>query len=153
MKISTIERVDMATETVVFWERNFPDLQTGSESAGNIHEYMYRHPGHSHVVFDGNTVKGTALCGHDGKRGFLHHLAADPDQSYRSYISIIHALLKSVIESLLAEGITVCHVFSYRIMDDPSRGSLKKVIRDLRRRSGFRHVTFYFHDIELPIYN
>jgi ribosomal protein S18 acetylase RimI-like enzyme len=30
------------------------------------------------VATDGSTIVGVALCGHDGRRGYIYHLAVDP---------------------------------------------------------------------------
>jgi ribosomal protein S18 acetylase RimI-like enzyme len=30
------------------------------------------------VATDGSAIVGVALCGHDGRRGYIYHLAVDP---------------------------------------------------------------------------
>jgi len=32
----------------------------------------------SRVATDGSTIVGAVLCGHDGRRGHIYHLAVDP---------------------------------------------------------------------------
>jgi N-acetylglutamate synthase len=36
-----------------------------------------RNPGLSQVAEDSGTLAGVALCGHDGPRGYIYHLAVD----------------------------------------------------------------------------
>jgi len=36
--------------------------------------YLQRNPGLSFAAFEKGKVLGAVLCGHDGRRGYLHHL-------------------------------------------------------------------------------
>jgi ribosomal protein S18 acetylase RimI-like enzyme len=40
--------------------------------------FLARNPGLSRVAVDGAAIVGIALCGHDGRRGYIYHLAVDP---------------------------------------------------------------------------
>jgi len=40
--------------------------------------FLARNPGLSKVATDGTAIVGIALCGHDGRRGYIYHLAVDP---------------------------------------------------------------------------
>src|SRR4051794_22337560 len=40
--------------------------------------YLKRNRGMSFVARDGKFLVGAVLCGHDGRRGYLHHLAVAP---------------------------------------------------------------------------
>lgn len=44
----------------------------------SIAEFLLHNPGLSRVATDGTNVVGVALCGHDGRRGHIYHLAVDP---------------------------------------------------------------------------
>jgi ribosomal protein S18 acetylase RimI-like enzyme len=44
----------------------------------NVTEFLARNPGLSCVATDGSKIVGAALCGHDGRRGHIYHLAVDP---------------------------------------------------------------------------
>lgn len=48
-----------------------------------IGAYLQRNPGLSRVACDGETVVGAVLCGHDGRRGWIYHLAVAP--AYRGH--------------------------------------------------------------------
>ena len=44
----------------------------------SIAYFLARNPGLSRVATDGTAIVGVALCGHDGRRGYIYHLAVDP---------------------------------------------------------------------------
>ncbi len=48
------------------------------DSREEIRAYLERNPGLSRVVEVNGTMAGAALCGHDGRRGFIYHLAVSP---------------------------------------------------------------------------
>jgi ribosomal protein S18 acetylase RimI-like enzyme len=57
--------------------------------------YLQRNPGLSRIAFDGEQIVGAVLCGHDGRRGWIYHLAVAPP--YRG-----HGLGKRLIDECLA---------------------------------------------------
>jgi N-acetylglutamate synthase len=44
----------------------------------SVSQFVKRNPGLSRVAIDGSTIVGVVLCGHDGRRGHIYHLAVDP---------------------------------------------------------------------------
>ena len=44
-----------------------------------IGAYLERNPGFSRVAEENGKMVGAVLCGHDGRRGFIYHLAVAPD--------------------------------------------------------------------------
>lgn len=60
-----------------------------SVGEGDSHEelarYLQRNPGASQVVCEGGRLVGAVLAGHDGRRGFLYHLAVASDRRGRGY--------------------------------------------------------------------
>jgi ribosomal protein S18 acetylase RimI-like enzyme len=44
----------------------------------SVARFLARNPGLSRVATDGSIVVGVSLCGHDGRRGHIYHLAVDP---------------------------------------------------------------------------
>src|SRR5438309_10847355 len=44
----------------------------------SVAQFLARNPGLSRVATDGSRMVGVALCGHDGRRGHIYHLAVDP---------------------------------------------------------------------------
>jgi len=75
-----------------------------------IRAYLERNPGLSAVALDGGRVVGTVLCGHDGRRGYIHHLAVA--QSHRRR-GIGRALVERILSALMAQGIQKCHLFVF----------------------------------------
>ena len=81
-----------------------------ADSKENLNDYLKRNPALSFVARSSNRIVGAVLCGHDGRRGYLHHLAVHPDFRSRG---IGRALVKKCIVSLQSIGIQKCHLFIF----------------------------------------
>jgi len=82
-----------------------------SDTPGAIASFLERNPGLSRVAVDTEgRVLGALLCGHDGRRGYLHHLAVARDQRRRG---IGKALVESSLAALQALGIPKCNLFLF----------------------------------------
>ncbi len=79
-----------------------------ADSRGNIARYLSVNPGMSHVAEADGVIVGAVLCGTDGRRGFLHHLAVAP--AHRR-TGMGRALVDKCLESLAAAGMRKCHIF------------------------------------------
>jgi N-acetylglutamate synthase len=75
-----------------------------------IARYLQRNPGMSFVAVDNRQIAGAILCGHDGRRGYLHHLAVAPSCRYRG---IGRQLVERCLAALSAAGIDKCHLFVF----------------------------------------
>ena len=53
------------------------DIAEGDDRE-TIRRYLKRNRGLSRVATVGSTTVGAVLCGHDGRRGYIYHLAVDP---------------------------------------------------------------------------
>ena len=85
---------------------------SAADSREAITRYLARNPGLSFVARDdGGALAGAVLCGHDGRRGYLHHLAVRPD--CRGH-GLGRELANHCLAALRAEGITKCHLFVKR---------------------------------------
>jgi N-acetylglutamate synthase len=63
---------------VQIWRRvEGVEIAEGDDRKG-IAAFFARNPGLSRVAIDGTAIVGVALCGHDGRRGHIYHLAVDP---------------------------------------------------------------------------
>jgi putative acetyltransferase len=83
-----------------------------ADSREGIRRFLRRNPGLSVVAESGGKLTGTALAGHDGRRGFIYHLAvAAPHR--RSGVG--RKLVAACLKRLRARGIQKCHlvVFGY----------------------------------------
>ncbi|WP_310736913.1 MULTISPECIES: GNAT family N-acetyltransferase [unclassified Rubrivivax] len=72
--------------------------------------FLRRNPGLSFVALDGGELVGTLLCGHDGRRGLIHHLAVAPARRRRG---LGRALLDAALAALQAQGIDKCHLMVF----------------------------------------
>jgi ribosomal protein S18 acetylase RimI-like enzyme len=81
-----------------------------SDREAAIRAYLARNPNMSFVVRSKRQVIAAVLCGHDGRRGFIHHLAVHPDHRRKD---LGRALVKRCLQELEAAGILKCHVFIY----------------------------------------
>jgi len=72
--------------------------------------FLARNPGLSFVATDVGAIVGTVLCGHDGRRGYVHHLAVASSER-RNHLG--RSLLDHSLEALRRAGITKCHAFVF----------------------------------------
>ncbi len=82
-----------------------------ADSRENIGKYLDRNPGFSFVAQAGEEIVGAVLCGYDGRRGFLHHLAVRTD--YRRQ-GLGRQMTNCCLAKLSKEGITKCHLFIFK---------------------------------------
>ena len=82
-----------------------------SDSPERLEAFLARNPGLSWVALRGARLAGAALCGHDGRRGYIHHLAVAPAER-RSGIG--QALVERCLSALRDTGIVKCHIFVFR---------------------------------------
>lgn len=98
-------------EVYAMWQITTKRALSRADSKERILKYLARNPGMSQVaVIDGKIV-GTVLAGHDGRRGFIHHMAVMP--RYRRH-GIGHKLAQTAIDKIQAEGIDKTHIFCYQ---------------------------------------
>ena len=62
-------------QTFALWEKTEGLEICEGDSRGEISEYLKRNPGLSRVAEADGKIVGAALCGHDGRRGWIYHLA------------------------------------------------------------------------------
>jgi N-acetylglutamate synthase len=78
--VSTREfRIDDYQAALELWERVGGIEIAEGDSREDIASFVLRNPGLSRVAADSSRIVGVALCGHDGHRGHIYHLAVDPD--------------------------------------------------------------------------
>lgn len=81
------------------------------DSLDGFTKYLKRNPTTSFVAEDNGKIVGTILAGHDGRRGFFHHVVVLPE--YRNQ-GIGGKMVESAMNALKKEGIqkTALVVFS-----------------------------------------
>ena len=72
------------------------------DSREGIAKYLKRNPSTCFVAECGDSIVGVIFSGHDGRRGFIHHLAVAEDCRRQG---IATELLECAVSSLAAEGI------------------------------------------------
>jgi len=73
--------------------------------------FLRRNPGMSHVAWDGDRLVSTILCGHDGRRGLIHHLVVA--ESHRRQ-GLGQQLVRLALAELKQAGIDKCHLLVFR---------------------------------------
>lgn len=84
---------------------------SSADSPEAIFVYLQRNPGMSYVARQKGKVVGAVLCGHDGRRGYLQHLAVSPEVRNRN---VGRTLVEKCLETLRGMGIKRCHIFIYQ---------------------------------------
>lgn len=97
-------------EVIALWKASENVGLSRADKRENIKLYLARNPAMSFVAKDNGEIIGAALCGHDGRRGYLHHLAIA--ESYRKK-GIGRKLAERCMESLKNAGIQKCHLFVF----------------------------------------
>src|SRR5437773_11911200 len=76
----TINNYDAAVE---LWQRVEGLEIAEGDDRESVAQFLAGNPGLSRVAIDGSATVGVALCGHDGRRGHIYHLAVDPSYQGR----------------------------------------------------------------------
>lgn len=78
-----------------------------ADSRESISAYLERNSGMSFVAMSGDRLVGAVICGHDGRRGAISHLAVDPAFRRQG----VGARLAAACEAALARAnIDRCHI-------------------------------------------
>ncbi len=93
------------------WERSPGIGLNESDTREAIGAFLERNPGLSLVALaaDGS-LAGAVLSGHDGRRGYLHHLAVDAAHRRRGLGS---TLVERCLTDLRALGIPKCNIYLF----------------------------------------
>ncbi len=108
-QITEMTKADYA-EASALWQR-IPGIGlSDADSSCAIGRFLDHNPGLCHVARQGETMVGTCLAGSDGRRGYLYHLAVDPN--FRR-LGIGQALVEKSFAGLKALGIQKCHIMVF----------------------------------------
>lgn len=103
----TIESYD---RVVNLWRQCEGIGLSDSDSKENIQLYLNRNHGMSLIAEQDDQLAGVILSGHDGRRGYIHHLAVSPDFRRQG---IGRLLVNSCLKKLKDEGILKCHILIF----------------------------------------
>lgn len=124
MKLS-IRQMTMADyeEVVAFWRKQEGIGLNDADERASLARYLRRNCGMSFVARDGGKVVGAVLCGHEARRGYLHHLAVAAPHRRRG---IGRTLVDRCMGALRKQGIRKCNVFLFA--DNPEGGQFWKAV-------------------------
>src|SRR6266478_691080 len=94
----------------------------------SVAHFLARNPALSRVATDGAAIVGIALCGHDGRRGYIYHLAVDPKYQGRR---LGKRLVTECLEGLRRTGLERATIM---VADDNPRG------REFWKRCGWEEI-------------
>jgi ribosomal protein S18 acetylase RimI-like enzyme len=94
----------------------------------SVAQFLARNRGLSRVATDGSRIVGVALCGHDGRRGHIYHLAVAPAYQKRG---LGKRLLDECLEGLRRTGVKRVIIM---VADDNARG------REFWKRCGWEEI-------------
>ena len=103
--------IDDYDEIFARWQITTKRALSKADERSQIERYLKRNEGMSQVAVTDGKIVGTVLAGHDGRRGFIHHMAVLPEYRRRH---IGRKLAKRAIECIAAEGIDKTHIFCYQ---------------------------------------
>jgi ribosomal protein S18 acetylase RimI-like enzyme len=90
------------------WKTSAGVRESLGDTPEGIAMYLARNPGMSLVAEAEGRIVATVLCGHDGRRGFIHHMAVA--ETHRR-MGIARAMVERCLKTLAAAGIPKCHLF------------------------------------------
>jgi putative acetyltransferase len=100
--------IDDYDKVLDLW-RKTPGVElNAADGKDEINFYLERNRNLSQVAEAGGEIIGAVLCGHDGRRGFIHHMAVSPD--YRRQ-GIARKLADAALKGIKNAGIAKCHIF------------------------------------------
>ena len=115
-------------EVSCLWAKTEGMSLVEDDSREGIALYLERNRGLCFVAIVGGNLIGTILCGHDGRRGIMRHLAVQKE--FRKQ-GIALLLVQKSLAALSEQGIKKCNIF---VLDDNVAG-LK-----FWERIGFYHL-------------
>ena len=103
-------RITDYDEVLRLWKRTEGVGLNESDTRSAIATFLRRNPQMSFVALKHGKIVGAVLCGHDGRRGYLHHLAVA--RRYRKQ-GIARQLVAACLAKLKEVDIHKCSIFVY----------------------------------------
>ncbi len=102
--------VDDLEDVTVLWNATEGVGMNESDGPKQLRGFLDRNPELSLIARDGSRLIGAVLCGHDGRRGFLYHLAVLPEYRNRG---LGRAMVDRCLTSLTKLGLLRCNILIY----------------------------------------
>lgn len=103
---------------IALWQRSEGVGLGASDTRERIEAYLLRNPALSQVAEAEGHIVGAMLCGHDGRRGFIYHLAVDDGWRGKG---IGRRLVARGLDLLYRESIAKAYIMVFR-HNDTGRG-------------------------------
>ena len=100
-EIRCMTEKDLPAARALWAETEGVDVAEG-DSEEDLARYLQRNPGMSTVGYFGDKLVAAVLAGHDGRRGFIYHLAVD--QEHRG-LGLGRTLMQYSVRALKAAGV------------------------------------------------
>jgi ribosomal protein S18 acetylase RimI-like enzyme len=95
---------------LALWQRCTGMGLSDADERAPMTRFLERNPGLSFIAMEDDQLIATVLCGSDGRRGYLYHLAVDPLYRRRG---IGGELVRRVFDALRAIDIHKSHIMFY----------------------------------------
>jgi N-acetylglutamate synthase len=95
-------------DCIDLWKNSPGIALSPADSREEISRFLARNPSLCFTAHDGAGLVGAVLCGNDGRRGYLYHLAVAKDHHHQG---IGKKLTEKVLAELKKLGIQKCHIF------------------------------------------
>lgn len=92
------------------WEKTEGMGLRDADSRTRISDFIIKNEGLCYVCVRKGRMIGTLLCGYDGRRGYLYHLAVDTEFRRKG---IAKALIEACLTALKKKGGDKCHLFVF----------------------------------------
>ena len=86
-------------------------LNSIDDSEAGIERYLQRNPNTCFVAESNGKIIGVILCGHDGRRGLIYHMAVKDSEREQG---IGNTLLECALEALKSEGISKVYIMVFK---------------------------------------
>lgn len=103
--------IDDYDEVYEMWLITTKRALSKADERDQMERYLKHNAGMSQVAVVDGKIVGTVLAGHDGRRGFIHHMAVLPEFRRKK---IGHALAQTAIQKIREQGIDKTHIFCYQ---------------------------------------
>ena len=100
--------IDDYDEVYEMWQITTKRALSKADERDQMERYLKHNAGMSQVAVVDGKIVGTVLAGHDGRRGFIHHMAVLPEFRRKK---IGHALAQTAIQKIREQGIDNTHIF------------------------------------------
>ena len=114
--VYTSMRIEDYDEIYTLWQSTSGIHLNKADKRDNLNMYLLRNKGQSYICKYENKIIGTIMCGNDGRRAFIYHLAVSSEYRRRG---IATKLVHLAIEKQRALGIDKCALF---ILDNNGSG-------------------------------